>query len=360
MKKNNINLNINNDDNSLNDYIYCWSELGSKPSKTVVHGYFKPDVFLDYLEKLNVTQISNFVDVLPNEETPIVNENIFLSIENQIYVSYTYLDRNHAESIIGEVCIFYLFESTERVNEIVNSLLDLIIDSEANKDEKVNSSNNLSMLSLNQNGFELEYFELSKDFEDIDYYYQDEVLKKVKKLTKSIKKEKKGISIVVGERGCGKTNLISYISTKVDKNFIFVPCNLIESSINNPEFIKFLKINRNSVLIIDDSELYYSQLYSKSTFYSTNLLQLVEGLYSSVFDLNVVLGMNCELSEIDETIINSNNILDVIEINKLSVSKINDLCEFLGKKSKFQEPTKLVEVFRNKSNINKTNELGFR
>ena len=358
MKKNNINLNINNDDNSLNDYIYCWSEFGAKPSKTVVHGYFKPEVFLEYLDKLSITQISNTVDVIPNEETPIVNENNFVSIDNQVFVSYTHLDRNHTDSIISEVCIFYLTQSIEQVNEMVNSLVDLTIASEETKDEEL--TNNLSLLSINQNGFELEYFELSKDFEDIEYYYEDETLKKVKKLAKNIKKEKKGLSIIAGERGCGKTNLVSYISTKVDKNFIFIPCNLIESSINNSEFRKFLKMNSNSVLIIDDAELYFSQMYSKSTFYTNNLLQLIEGLHSDTLNLNVILSLNCSLVEIDEIIKNCNSVIDIIEVNSLSVSKTNDLCEFLGKKSKFQQPTKQIEVLKNKSNTNKTNELGFR
>lgn len=359
MKKNNniLNFNVEKDDHNVNDYIFCWSEFGYRPSKTTIHGYFKTEGFLNYLKELNITEISEFTDVIPNEEVSIINQKNFISINNELYLTYTHLDKEHEDSLISDVSIFHINSQKEKVDEIVNSLSNLII---ASEEESVETKkNNLSMVNLNQNGFELEDIEIEKDFEDIEFFYEDSVLKRIKKVIKTISNEKKGLTILTGERGCGKTNLISYMTKKINKDFIYIPCNLIENTINNTEFRKFLKINKGCVLIIDDAEIYFSQMFSKSTSYTNNLLQLIEGVYSDSLKLNIILSLNCQTSEMDKILLESNEILDVIEVGKLNLKKIEELCEYLGQKSKFKSPSKLTEILKNKAYRPMSNELGF-
>ena len=357
MKKNSLNINIVNDDYAQNDYLYTWSDLNIRPSKTTILGYFKPDPFLKYLESFDVSQISEFTDVIPNEEVSITNQKNFICLDNDIYLTYTHLDKEHEESIISDVTIFYSLTVKDKIEKFVDSLTKITLFSEETTEQEV--SKNLSILNFGQNGFELEYFENNKEFEDIEYYYENEVLKSIKKVIKSLKKEKKGLTILCGERGCGKTNLLSYVSSKTDKNFIFIPCNTLESSLVNPDFRKFLKVNKNSVLIIDDAELYFSQMFSKSNLSSLNLLQLIEGIHSDTLNVNIILSLNCDKSEVDKTILESNEIIDIIEVGKLSVSKIEELYQFLDKKCKIKSPTKLVDVIKNKCKLS-VNELGFK
>lgn len=357
-----LNLNINKDDHGLNDYIYTWFSNGVRPSKTNIHGYFKPDTFINYFQNLeNITyeEICNFTDVVPSEDVSIINQKSFIKLDEEIYLTFTHLDKEHDDGIISDISIFFSISKEEIVNKIISELSELISNLEE-KDEDDEGSNNMFILNLGQNGFELEYFDSNKDFENIEYFFEESILKKTKKLIKTIKKEKKGLTVITGERGCGKTNLMHYMSSKIDKNVVFVPCNLLESSLGNPEFRKFLKINRNSVLVIDDSELFFNQIYSKSTFYTTNLLQLIDGFISDTLNINFIISFNCNLTEVDKTLLDSNNLLDIIEVKKLSLSKIEDLCEHLGQKSKFDKPTKLVDVIKNNTNTVEKNQVGFK
>lgn len=355
---NKININIEKEDNNLNDYLYVWSELNCRPNKSTFHGFFQPDKFLNFLDGLNFNQISFFSDFIQNEETPIINQKIFGTIEENIFLSFTHLDKNHEDSMISDVYLIYEAQKNIRVEEILQELSEISMKEE--EEIEVESKEKLFILGLSQNGFELDYLTNKKDFEDIEYFYQEDVLKKVKKTIKKINKEKKGLTIISGERGVGKTNLLSFISTKVEKKCLYIPSNLIESSISSPEFKNILKQNlTNSILIIDDAELYLSQIYSKSNLLINNLLQLVDGIQSDSLNLNIVLSLNCEVTEIDKTIIESNNIVEIIEVGKLSEIKVEELTEYLGKKNKIKSSSNLREVLRGKPENNKS-ELGFK
>lgn len=359
MKPNKINLNINKDDHNLNDYLFIWSETGVRPSKTLIHGYFNKDKFSEFLEKSNITQITTFTDVIPTQDVSVINEKVFSSIEENIFLTYTFLDKNYEESIVAEVAIFYTTPNNQRVVEIVEQLKSFSIVETTEEENEVKPSKS-NILSLSTNGFELDKVKVDRNFDDIEYYYENQVFKKIKKLSKKINNNDKGLSIMVGGRGCGKTTSISYIISKCTKTTIFIPCNLIDNTINNPDFRNFLKQNPNSILVIDDADLYFSQMYSKSTFFTNNLLQLIDGLYSDSLNLNIILSMNCELVEIDKTLLQSNNIIDIIEYSKLSSAKVEELCDFLGKKIKVKGEFKLVDVLKEQINNNIVTELGFK
>ena len=356
---NKLNININKDDHNINDYLYAWSELGVRANKSAFHGYFQPEVFIGYIQELGFTEISTFVDYIPNSEVSIINQKCFGKIEENIFLSYTHLDKNHEDAMLSEVSFFFDSSKVERVNEILEEISEISIREDEEIIEETNSEN-LFMLGLSQNGFDLEYLDRNENFEDIEYYYEEEILKKVKKTIKKIKQEKKGLTIISGERGCGKTNLLSYISSKVKKNCIYIPSNLVETSVSSTDFIKFVKQNiSSSILLIDDLELYLSQIYSKSNLFTNNLLQIVDGLQSDSLNLHIIVSANCSLSEIDKTLLESNNITEIIEIGKLSESKIEELNDFLGKKNKIKSSLKLSDVLKDKYNKNVT-ELGFK
>lgn len=348
-----MNINIEKDDHNLNDYLIAWSELNSRPNKTTFHGFFEIEKFKNFLTEINFIEVTNFVDYIPSEETPVINEKHFGSIEYEIYLTFTYLDKNHDDGMVSDISFFYNNNKKQKVEEFLYLLSEISQKEELEIGEEI-SKENLFILNLSQNGFELESLKTKNDFEDIEYYYEDDVLKKIKKVVKSIKKEVKGLTIISGERGLGKTTLLNFISSKLDKKCIFIPCNLIENSINNYEFRRFLKQNANSVILLDDIELYLSQIYSKSNLFTNNLLQLVDGLQADSLNLNIVISLNCNVSEIDKTVLDSSSILDIIEVKKLSNEKFEELSDYLGKNKSVKSNISPLKNNKGKA------ELGFK
>lgn len=359
IKQNKINININKDDQNINDFLYSWSELGSKPSKNIIYKNFIFEEFNSFIEgKIQIISIQK--DIIPFDTIDMVNQRTFGKLEDGVWVSFTTFDAVSDEPFIGEVCFYYNHESINKVDELIDEINNFEVKDES---EITKNESNLFSLYIGQSGFEIDSIIIDKEkFDNFDLYYNDEDFRLIDKLSKKIKKNNKGISIIYGERGTGKTSLINYFSKKVsDKNFIFIPTTLFDVTINNPEFRNFIKKNKNSVFILDDCELYFSDLYSKSNQFTNNLLQLTDGIDSDDLSINLLLILNCDKeSEIDEHLIESNNILDIVNIGYLEKEKINELSKFLDKKIKSKNPKRLIDVLKNKPYLGTDEEIGFR
>jgi|688.fasta_scaffold188223_2 energy-coupling factor transporter ATP-binding protein EcfA2 len=358
-KKNNLNFNINKDDNVYNDFIYCWSEMGIRPSKTIIYKNYSSE-FINFFDDKKIQETTVHEDIIPLDDENMVNQRFFVKLSDNIWFTYTAFDVESEESFIGEVSFYYDYKSHYDVRKIILELDQFEI-----KDEpgQIESKSNMSRISIGQTGIELEPIsENIIDLENIEYYYNDETFKQISKLSKKIKKSNHGLSIIYGEKGTGKTSIVNFLSNKIkQKQFIYLPTNLFDNTINNPEFKNFLKKNKDSVIILDDAEIFFSEtFYTKSNIFTTNLLQLVDGIDASELALNLILILNCDReSDIDSSLISSNNLIDVIRLDDLTKSKANELSKHLGKKLKSKQSTKLNDILKNKPTTFSETEIGF-
>lgn len=351
-----LNININRDDHELNDYLFIWNKLDQRPNKITLFGHYQADIFHKYISTKRKQFSGIFTEVIPAGEDYIINEKCLVELSDSIFVSYIQYDKKVPETLIGEVSLFYVNKSAETINVILSELQK--IELELNQD----SNNRINTLNFTPNtGLEIDSLDiLNADYENIDYYFEEEVIKKSDKLIKYIKKNKKGLSLIYGERGTGKTTLINYICSNIDKVVIFIPCTMFETTILNPEFRNFIKRYRNSVLVVDDSELYFSELYSKSNIFTNNILQLVDGFQSDNLDLNIIVCLNVEnIGHVDHELLDCNNLSDVIEVTKLSSKKATELSNFIGSKSKIKDKTRVVDVLKKKKFKFDEGEIGF-
>jgi AAA+ ATPase superfamily predicted ATPase len=206
---------------------------------------------------------------------------------------------------------------------------------------------------------ELERVETKIDLDVVELFYNNRTMKDVNKLVKKIKKSQTGISILYGERGTGKTSIIHYLANKLDRIVIFVPNNMLESTINNPDFRKFIKKYNKVLLVLDDCEMSFNEYFVKSNFIVNNLLQLVDGFLSDSVDLSIVTIFNVEDSEeIDHNLLNSNNLIDIIHFDELSEAESNELSDHLGDKTKYKNKAKLIDIIK-KRKVLGNKKLGF-
>ena len=173
---------------------------------------------------------------------------MFIKINNDCYLSYVVSDRMSEDSFIDTLTFFYR-SGYNGVQEIIDELND------ARLDFSDDDANNLNTIILTQWGLEIEPVTTSFDLDGVDEYYNAETFKSINKVIKSIKKSDRGLSVIYGERGMGKTSIINYLSSKLDRIVIFIPNNMIDHTINNPEFRKFLKRYDKPILIIEVGNL---------------------------------------------------------------------------------------------------------
>jgi hypothetical protein len=350
-----LSLNINRDDPNLNDFISCWKDFGARPNRITLYNTYSSKEFNDIILPLAI-QKNVFTEVIPSDDDNIINDKMFVRISDGICISYVVLDRNYDNSKINEICFFYRDDSdAKRIQEIIKELNSCVIGYDS--EEEIHFR--LNTVSLSSNGLELEPIDVSEDYNELDLYYHSKTEKGIEKIIKKIKKSDSGLSVFLGERGTGKTSLIHYLAQKLDRLVIYIPNNMIDHTINNPEFRKFFKKHNRPVIIIDDCEMLTNEPFGRSSQFVGNLLQLVDGLFSETLQLQVITIFNVDKEdEVDELLLESNNLIDVVEFSLLTSEEANELSNHLGYKKKYTNKTRLLDVIRNTFS-KKTETIGF-
>ena len=344
-KQSNLSININKDDSNLNDYLYCWDIFGKRPNKIVIHNTYSTKSFNKIVSEHSVEK-NTFTEILPNDEDFTINDKIISNLGDDVYLSYIVIDRNQDNSIVSDIVFFYKSQdNSKKVQSIIEELNDCLVDF---CEEETNNLNTISLSA--QSGLEIEPIELDDDFDNFDNYYSTNTNKSVEKLIKKIKKSNKGLSVLYGERGTGKTSVINYIASKLDRIVIFIPNNLIEHTINNPDFRKFIKKFHKPVIVLDDCESTLSDYYNRTTITTTNILQMVDGFLSDTMEVNVICIFNTDdEDDIDEALLESNSLIDVIEFEYLSGEEAEELSKVVGSSKKYKNKTRLIDIIKKRS-----------
>jgi len=347
----NFNLDINNDDMESNDYLICWKEFGERPNRILIHNTYSLKLVNSHFDEL-IKGRNVFTEVSSYDEELLINDKMFVKLDDSCYMSYIVVDRTSESSFIDNVTFFYK-NGYDEVQDFVDILNECVLDF-AHED-----SHKLNTMAINQGVLEIEPITNSNDLENVDLYYNSETLKKVDKLVKQIKKSDKGLSIFWGERGLGKTSIINYISSKLDRIVIFIPNNMIDHTINNPEFRKFLKKYDRPILVLDDCEVIFSELYGRSNSFTTNLLQMVDGFLADSINCNIITLFNISVEEdIDQSLLESNSLVDIVEFKMLNDEESTQLSKHLSNNKKYKNDTKLIDVIKKRSNKEEF-EIGF-
>lgn len=357
VKKNTkLSINISKEDGD-NNFLYCWDKFGDRPNKIKIYQTYSKDDFNEVIDKYTIEK-SFSSEIIPADEFNIINDIYFIKVSETVYISYTLLDRESDLSFIHEISFYFKSyqDDCKLVDEITNTLNEFQIDF----DDEEESGSKLNTIYIAPTGLEVEPIKRITSDDNLDLYYSEKTFKSINKLCKTIKRSDKGLSILYGERGTGKTNIISYITDKIDRIVIYIPNSLLEATLNNSEFRSFLKKFHKPIIVIDDCEILLNELFTKSNIYVNNLLQMVEGLLSDSIQLNIITIFNIDdESEIDHALLDSNALLDVIEFEYLSKEESNDLSKHLNHSKKYKNKTKLVDIIK-KTNSKEYKKIGLQ
>lgn len=353
-KKMNLNININRDDVNANDYLYVWSEFGQRPNRISLYNHYEPETFLSLLSIADKTDSSTNTDIIPTGQDYLVNEKVLVRLDENTFVSYSQLDKLTDSKIIGDVSFYFNSKAD------IQSIIEKISEAEMNYQD-IDSQERFNSIILTPEGLSIESISLLEtDYDNIDLYYNESVVKASKKTIKKIKNSSKGLTLIFGQRGTGKTNLINYIVSSLDKMVIFIPSTMIEHTINNPDFINLVRRYQNSIIVIDDCESLFTDIYRKSTLFVNNLLQLIDGYQSDIFSLNFILAFNIDYGELyDKSLSDCNNLISQIDLDELESRKVEELCEHLKYKNKSKGSAKVGDIIHKRNNSDNKSELGF-
>lgn len=237
--------------------------------------------------------------------------------------------------------------SSQDVTPIVDFIASIRGEYKVKKPER--NDNTFFTISATGGGFRLEEMTIAVPHFDsiIDTNYNDDFRDADLVVQEAIIKNKKGLMLLHGAPGTGKTSYIRHlISGKCERKIVYIPPHL-SVSIASPTFISFIKNHlSNSVIVIEDAEQVLMSRENDSTHKEavSNILNLTDGILADALNILIVCTFNTDTKNLDTALLRKGRLLLNYKFENLNLEKTNALTQKLYGKT-VPKPLPLSEIY---------------
>ncbi len=233
----------------------------------------------------------------------------------------------------------YSNSASEELDAVVAKLISLV---KIRKEE----SNNIGLVIQTPRGYSTTSFELPKHKLDVELNYgkgfkpiHDKIINRLNE------KDGKGLVLLHGTPGTGKTHYLKYLASKIkDKRVLFIPPYLADF-ITSPEMTPFLIDNSNSILFIEDAERVITDRNNGGANGVSNILNITDGILSDILKIQIVATFNMDKAKIDTALLRKGRLIAEHKFDALPVDDSNNLLNSLGKEANATKPMTLTEIY---------------
>jgi ATPase family associated with various cellular activities (AAA) len=252
----------------------------------------------------------------------------------------------------------FLFRKTalEKVENVVNGIQKF-----RQKKEKKNPQ--ITLLVKNSNGIGTKTLKISKPKLNITDNYNDDFKEVHQIILKRLqRKNDRGLILLHGKPGTGKTSYIRYLVSILKKDVIFLPPNMA-GAITNPDLISVLIDNPNSVFVIEDAENIVFDREKDGHSPVSALLNISDGLLSDCLNIQIICSFNTDLSKVDNALMRKGRLIAKYEFKELEIHKAQKLSDKLGFKTVCITPMTLTAIYNQDEKdfyqTRRSNPIGF-
>lgn len=254
----------------------------------------------------------------PGEESPYtIYEQNFYVLQKGVDVETTIVLETYRRN--NELVILTL--SSESTKQYVDSAMEIF----RTKYKPKKKENVFYTISQNSSGFSLEEMKIPTvyDPEHVSWHYNDDFMPVHETIINYIDTDRKGLILLHGLPGAGKTSYIEQIISKgSSRKLVYIPPHLA-SSIASPAFISFVREELKScVLIIEDAEeiLKDREGHADATAVS-NLLNISDGILGKALNILIIATFNMDRQFIDKALMRKGRLVCEYKFGELTMDK---------------------------------------
>ena len=206
--------------------------------------------------------------------------------------------------------------------------------------------NNISLVIQTNRGYDTTSFELPKQKLDIELGYGKGFKPIHEKIIHKLNEPKsKGLVLLHGTPGTGKTHYLKYLASKIkSKRVLFIPPFLADF-ITSPEMTPFLIQNAGSVLFIEDAERVITDRNNGGGNGVSNILNITDGILSDILNIQIVATFNMDKAKIDSALLRKGRLIAEHKFDALPIEDAQALIDSLGYEHKADKPMTLTEIY---------------